>query len=180
MCGTIPLHSFLLPLPIPFQFLSKMNFIQAATNIRAVSYTNDHSVNSCAYKDLELGHIHGKVGCNSSVFGCKKTKSGDIVMIMARNKNKTYFTIGVLGERLESCSLWSDNGGENWKYNFSYSPLTPIVELTKDLHSKIIATGEKYNCNGKNFLNSRFCSIKLKPIFQEIYMHLVPAARSSL
>jgi hypothetical protein len=39
---------------------------------------------------------------------------------------------------------------------------------------KIYEFGEQHGCNANNFLNARFCSIKLKPIFQEVYRYIVP------
>lgn len=150
----------------------KMDHIIAARNIRAVSYTNKYSANGSSYKDLELGHKNSVVGCNSNVFGSKATRSGDIVLIISRDNKKIYITMGVLEKRLHNCKLWHDNGGELWLHNFSYKSLIPITEITSEIQIRINRYAEKHDCNAKNFLNSRFCSAKLRPIFIELYTYI--------
>ncbi len=156
------------------------DFLQRATTIRAITYKNAMSAEHSSYNDLILGHIHGKVGCNSKVFGSDATKEGAIVLIMAEEKRKRYFTFGVLGERLPSCSLWKDHGGQEWLYNFSYTPLLPVLEITSDMEKDVYEFAEKHQCNAKNFFHGRFCSVLLKPIFVELYQKLAPQVAVSV
>jgi hypothetical protein len=155
-----------------------MEFIQAATTIRAISYTDAFSAEHSAYNDLVLGHQYGKVGCNSKVFGSDKTQPGDLVLIMAPHNNRRFFTMGVLEERLQTCTLWKDNGGEEWEFNFSYMPLLGIHEVTEPLLIRVHEIAEEHGLKATNFFHSRFCSVKLKPIFLKVFQYLDHAAVS--
>ena len=74
--------------------------------------------------------------------------------------------IGILCEKLESCDKWKTEGGCEWPYNWTYKPITTIFmydDLTK-LEVKKIAEDNLLNPN--IVFNSRFCSVKLRPIIE--------------
>lgn len=146
--------------------LSRIETIKNCKNIRAIHYKDEYSVDHCSYKDLELGHIHGKVGCNSKIFNA--THPGDIVMIKGTKNKKDYISIGIIRTRIAECTLWQDHGGHKWTYNFTYTPITDIIEITPTFKATVIELGRTNNCNSKNFFNARFCSVKLKSIFLDL------------
>ena len=133
-------------------------------NIRCVTYSPAFSAGGCSLNDLLIGVKHGVVGCGSKVFNASKL--GDYVIINAEKNNVKYVVIGILCEKLESCDKWEREGGCAWPYNWTYKPITTIFiydDLTK-LEVKKIA--EDNLLNPKIVFNSRFCSVKLRPIIE--------------
>lgn len=149
--------------------MNPLEVIAAAKSMRAVSYTDEMSAEKCSFKDLQIGYDNCTVGCNSAIFGSSTTGPGDLIIIMAKKNKKLYMNIGVLGERLESCTLWRDQGGHEWKYNFQYKPLTQIFEVTDTIRNAVIDIAVQNSCKTTTFFNSRFCSIKLRPIVHELF-----------
>jgi hypothetical protein len=153
------------------QYKKGMNIkiVQEACRIISIVYTDEKSVKNCSYNDLELGYENCMVGCGGkSTLGASTTKKGDIVIIKANKGARKYMSIGVLDTRLENCKLWYEEGGIEWDYNYKYTPITQIFEITPSFCEKVYELGKKHNCNAKNFFNSRFCSIKLKPILLDL------------
>jgi hypothetical protein len=133
-------------------------------NIRCVTYSPAFSAGGCSLNDLLIGVKHGVVGCGSKVFNASNL--GDYVIINAEKNKVKYVVIGILCEKLESCDKWEIEGGCAWPYNWTYKPITTIFiydDLTK-LEVKKIA--EDNLLNPKIVFNSRFCSVKLRPIIE--------------
>ena len=133
-------------------------------NIRCVTYSPAFSAGGCSLNDLLIGVKHGVVGCGSKVFNASNL--GDYVIINAEKNKVKYVVIGILCEKLESCDKWEIEGGCAWPYNWTYKPITTIFiydDLTK-LEVKKIAEDNLLNPN--IVFNSRFCSVKLRPIIE--------------
>ena len=133
-------------------------------NIRCVTYSPAFSAGGCSLNDLLIGVKHGVVGCGSKVFNASNL--GDYVIINAEKNKVKYVVIGILCEKLESCDKWQIEGGCAWPYNWTYKPITTIFiydDLTK-LEVKKIAEDNLLNPN--IVFNSRFCSVKLRPIIE--------------
>lgn len=133
-------------------------------NIRCITYVPRFSAGGSSLNDLLIGVKHGVVGCGSK--NLNASKLGDYVVINAEEKKVKYVVIGILCEKLESCDKWEIEGGCMWPYNWTYKPVTQIFiydDLTK-LEVKKIA--EDNLLNPKIVFNSRFCSVKLRPIIE--------------
>ena len=133
-------------------------------NIRCVTYSPAFSAGGCSLNDLLIGVKHGVVGCGSK--NLNASNLGDYVIINATRDKVKYVVIGILCEKLESCDKWQVEGGCAWPYNWTYKPITTIFiydDLTK-LEVKKIA--EDNLLNPKIVFNSRFCSVKLRPIIE--------------
>jgi hypothetical protein len=90
------------------------------------------------------------------------------VVIGAKKDGIFYCVIVVLENRLGSCSVWSDEGGLKWPYNWTYIPLTKVFTYTEDLKSHILSFCEIKSLKYKNLFHPRFCSIKLKEAMEEL------------
>jgi hypothetical protein len=145
-----------------------LNAIKNASSISTLTYTDAHSCDGSAYRDLELGMKHTMVGCNSVRLRPGNALPGAIVKTQAKKDGIWYFTIGVLGAHAQACTLWKDHGGEVWKYNHYYEPLTGIVEVTPEMKKYIKESAERHGLPTTTFFNSRFCSAKLRPIFEDL------------
>ena len=133
-------------------------------NIRCVTYSPAFSAGGCSLNDLLIGVKHGVVGCGSK--NLNASNLGDYVIINATRDKVKYVVIGILCEKLESCDKWEIEGGCAWPYNWTYKPITTIFiydDLTK-LEVKKIAEDNLLNPN--IVFNSRFCSVKLRPIIE--------------
>lgn len=132
--------------------------------IRCVTYAPRFSAGGCSLNDLLIGVKHGVVGCGSK--NLNSSNLGDYVVINAEKNKVKYVVIGILCEKLESCDKWKTEGGCEWPYNWTYKPITTIFmydDLTK-LEVKKIAEDNLLNPN--IVFNSRFCSVKLRPIIE--------------
>ena len=132
--------------------------------IRCVTYAPRFSAGGCSLNDLLIGVKHGVVGCGSK--NLNSSNPGDYVVINAEKNKVKYVVIGILCEKLESCDKWQIEGGCAWPYNWTYKPITTIFiydDLTK-LEVKKIAEDNLLNPN--IVFNSRFCSVKLRPIIE--------------
>lgn len=130
-------------------------------NIRCITYKDNFSAKNSAYKDLMLGYEYGVVGCSSKVFGSLKTKKGDIVIINAKKDGVTHAIIGCLDTKLVECKVWSNEGGYNWDYNWTYVPLTDKFQYDTETKDEIIELCTTYSLKYRNLFNSRLCSNKL-------------------
>ena len=143
------------------------------SKVRCVTYTDKFSIQGSSIIDMEVGHQHRMVGCNSSVFGT--SKKGDIVIITSKDGNKKYAVIGVLKDKLESCDLWATRGGHYWKHNYTYLALTKIFEITPEIIEKIVELCESdpNKPNPKYLFHSRFCGIRYRGVVMELvnYLH---------
>ena len=131
-------------------------------NIRCITYKDERSAEKSAYNDLMLGCEHGVVGCNSKVFGSLKTIKGDLVIINAKKDGITHAIIGRLDTKLDECTVWSDEGGEIWTYNWTYEPLTDIFQYDTETKDEIIDFCTIHSLKYNNLFNSRLCSNKLQ------------------
>ena len=134
------------------------------TKVRCVSYADEFSISKSSLKDLEIGHEHRMVGCNSKVFGA--SKRNDFVIITATHNRKRYAIIGLLKDKLDSCDLWHRHGGHLWKYNYTYVSLTEIFEVTNQIKEKIaeFCLEEPKKPNPVQMMNSRLCGIRYKNV----------------
>ena len=115
--------------------------------------------------DLHLGHVHHVVGCGSKWMD--RAKPGDLVVICAK-KEGLYCIVVALKERLGSCSVWADEGGLKWDYNWTYTPLTPLFMYTGEMKASILSVCETHGLKYKNIFHPRFCSEKLKEAVEEL------------
>ena len=133
--------------------------------IRCISYKDKFSAGHSAWNDLHLGHVHHVVGCGSKWMD--RAAPGDLVVICAKKGGDLYCIIVALKERLGSCTVWADEGGLSWPYNWTYTPLTSLFLYTKEMKASILSmctSGLKY----KNIFHPRFCSEKLKEPIEEL------------
>lgn len=145
-----------------------LNAIKEASSISTLTYTDEHSCGGSAYSDLELGLKHTMVGCNSIRLRPGNALPGTIVKTQAKKNGIWYFTIGILGAHVQECTLWKDHGGEVWKYNHYYEPLTSIMTLNPEMKKFIEDSAGRHGLSKTTFFNSRFCSIKLRPVFEDL------------
>ena len=131
-------------------------------NIRCVTYQDKFSADFSAYKDLMLGYENRVVGCGSKVFGSLKTIKGDLVIINAKKDGVIHAIIGRLDTKLDECTVWSDEGGKIWPYNWTYEPLTDIFQYDTETKDEMKEFCEAYSLKYKNLFNSRLCSNKLQ------------------
>ena len=142
------------------------------SKVRCVTYTDKFSIQGSSMIDLEVGHQHRMVGCNSSVFGA--SKRNDIVIITAKDGKKKYAVIGVLKEKLDSCDLWLRRGGHQWKHNYTYVTLTEIFEVTSEVMEEIVrlCDSDPNKPNPKYLFHSRFCGIRYRGVVMELVNYL--------
>ena len=129
-------------------------------NIRCVTYQDKFSANFSAYKDLMLGYENRVVGCGSKVFG--SSKKDDIVIINAKKDGITHAIIVRLDTKLDECTVWSDEGGLNWPYNWTYEPITTMFQYDEETKRDMIDFCTIHSLKYNNLFHSRFCSIKLE------------------
>jgi len=128
--------------------------------IRCIAYKDEFSAGCSAWNDLHLGHVHHVVGCGSKWMD--RSVPGDIVVICAKKEGHLYCIIVSLKERLGSCTVWADEGGLKWPYNWTYTPLTPLFLYTEEMKTSIMTICESRALKYKNIFHPRFCSEKLK------------------
>jgi hypothetical protein len=140
--------------------------------VRCVSYTSEFSIRGTGLTDLQIGHEHRVVGCNSNVFG--SSNQNDLVIVTTKENNKRYVVIGVLKNKLDSCDLWAREGGHIWKYNFTYIALTKIFEVTDEIKEKIkqLCKLDPQNPDPKYLFHSRFCGSRYKNVLLELVNYL--------
>jgi hypothetical protein len=126
-----------------------------------IAYSDKYSVGKSAWNDLLLGCDHNMVGCNSRTLG-NCANRGDIIIIVANNNKKKYCIVVSLQERIENCELWFNEGGHLWKYNWTYKPITNIIEITPQLKQELQDFCGEHELKYNNLFHSRFCSNKLK------------------
>lgn len=134
--------------------------------MNCIVYKDEFSAGRNAYNDLHIGHIHYCVGCGSQWMD--RAKPGHVVVIGAKKDGMFYCVIVVLENKLGSCSVWADEGGLKWPYNWNYRPLTEVFTYTENLKSHILSFCEINSLKYKNLFHPRFCSIKLKKAMEEL------------
>jgi hypothetical protein len=136
-----------------------------AVKIVCVTYTDEFSAGGDAYNDLKIGHQAKIVACNSGHLS--NTKAGDIVMI----RSSKHITFGIIQEPIGTSDAWSSQGGESWKYNFRYLPITAILEMDTGFKQMVRdhceSNGVKHGC----MFNSRLCGYgeKYKPVLKDLF-----------
>ena len=97
-----------------------------------------------------------------------RSAAGDLVLICAKREGNMYCIIVALKERLGSCTVWADEGGLTWPYNWTYTPLTSLFMYTEEMKSSIVSLCELHGLKYKNIFHPRFCSEKLKEPIEEL------------
>jgi hypothetical protein len=131
--------------------------------VRCVSYADKFSADKSSLRDLTIGLEHRVVGCNSKTFGA--SKQGDFVIICARHQKRLYTCIGVLEERVNT-TVWADRGGQLWTYNFSFTPLTEVIEVDSSRKDQLKKVCDEHNVNHNHMFNMRFCGERYLKIIQ--------------
>ena len=145
--------------------LAAVTAVMNAVKIVCVTYTDDFSAGGNAYNDLKIGLQAKTVACNSGHLS--NTKAGDIVMIRSSN----HITFGIIQEQVGTSDAWSSHGGESWKYNFRYLPITDILEMSPAFKQMVLyhctTNGVKHGC----MFNSRLCGYgeKYKPVLKDLF-----------
>jgi hypothetical protein len=145
--------------------LAAVTAVMNAVKIVCVTYTDGFSAGGNAYNDLKIGLQAKTVACNSGHLS--NTKAGDIVMI----RSSKHITFGIIQEPVGTSDAWSSQGGEAWKYNFHYLPITAILEMDAGFKQMVRdhceANGVKHGC----MFNSRLCGYgeKYKPVLKDLF-----------
>jgi len=145
--------------------LAAVTAVMNAVKIVCVTYTDGFSAGGNAYNDLKIGLQAKTVACNSGHLA--NTTAGDIVMIRSSN----HITFGIIQEPVGTSDAWSSQGGESWKHNFSYLPITAILEINAGFKQMVRdhcdANGVKHGC----MFNSRLCGYgeKYKPVLKDLF-----------
>jgi len=131
----------------------------ADRRVICLSYTDERSANGNSYADMSLGRTHKMVGCNSDILD--RCSAGDLVIVTAQRPTGRVFHIGILKKKVDVYMLWAEHGGEVWKYNWDYDPVTPDM----DVHQTRLALIESgvARTQAYNLFNMRFCSAKCIP-----------------
>lgn len=132
-----------------------------------VTYTDDRSAGRCSIRDLQISAEQKTVGCSSVNLG--RAKPGDIVLICAAGSPDRLFMFGELTEKIESCRAWADEGGEMWKYNFRFTPLTNILSYDSSLRKRVSDACKKHGVHNQVF-NSRYAQRKHLAVVQEVFL----------
>jgi hypothetical protein len=126
-----------------------------ATKIVCVSYTDERSAGGSSMEDMTIGYEHRAVGSNMSHLA--SAAKGDFVVVTAYNASKQrVFMVGVLGDAYPTCNLWQKEGGEVWKYNFHFTPITQILVLEK-VYPVWKTICDQYRLNHHLIFNTRLC-----------------------
>lgn len=129
--------------------------VQASgTKIFCVSYTDARSAKGSSLNDMRLGITHHVVGSNCPHLAC--AKAGDIAVVTAYEENKRVVVLGMLGAALPDCTVWQDAGGERWRFNFEFKPLTGEIML-EDIKSAWTTICNEQSVNPHNMFNTRLC-----------------------
>jgi hypothetical protein len=145
--------------------LAAVTAVMNAVKIVCVTYTDDFSAGGNAYNDLKIGLQAKTVACNSGHLA--NTTAGDIVMV----RSSKHITFGIIQEPIGTSDAWSSQGGEAWKYNFHYLPITAILEMDARFKQMVRdhceANGVKHTC----MFNSRLCGYgeKYKPVLKDLF-----------
>ena len=119
--------------------------------MNCIVYKNEFSAGRDAYNDLLIGDEHQCVGCGSKWM--ERAKPGHIVLIGAKKSGIFYCVIVKLKEKLETCTVWEDEGGLKWPYNWSYKPLTEVFTYTEDLKCHLFSFCESNTLKYKNIFH---------------------------
>ena len=94
-----------------------------ARQVMCVSYTDLDSVGGNSLIDLQVGYAHKVVSSGQTRLNAAANDSLVVV------RSKTHAVVGVIGDRIPTCTLWADRGGKKFKYSRQFTPLTGIFPI---------------------------------------------------
>lgn len=117
------------------------------TSLTNIHYVNDYSAKKDSFRDFSIGMMYCVFGCNKSP--CANLQPGDRVIIQAKKSGKRRMVIGEVVERLDAedplCQVWVFDDGSMWKHNYSFLPLTSVIDYDQVWESKL-----REWCNERN------------------------------
>lgn len=123
--------------------------------ILCITYTDERSAQGSSLEDMRLGIQNNVIGTNMSHFG--SANKGDIAIVTATDeRGKRVFMIGILGDALPSCDVWAAAGGELWKHNRVFTPITDIIQM-ETIKKEWQEMCTVYAVNPHNIFNTRLC-----------------------
>lgn len=146
--------------------------IKKGVKLMCVSYTHDYSAGNNAFNDLMISFNKHILAAGSKRLD--KFKDGDYIIICGENKKskKRMCFLAKIETKLDDILMdWKDEGGKEWPYNFSITPLSGITDISPSSSSrkKMSSIFEQNNLNLNNLFNSRFCSEKLLEGLNKIF-----------
>jgi hypothetical protein len=141
--------------------------------LTCVSYVHKFSAGNNAFNDLMISFNKHILAAGSKRL--QKCKEGDYIIICAENKdlsNKRFCFLAKIDKKLdEILTDWKDEGGKEWSYNFTITPLSGITDISPSSSSrkKMNVILQQLNLNPNNLFNSRFCSEKLLEGLNKIF-----------
>lgn len=130
-----------------------------------VTYTDDNSVGNSALNDLNIGHEHRILACNSSRINVAKV--GDIVVNVAKGRKTRWIMIVRLVERADDLrNTWKHAGGTEWLYCWRVEILVPPMLVSKALTDDIAYLATEVGIRPTNILNSRLCNKVATPVLE--------------
>ena len=128
-----------------------------STEIVTVTHYADHpSIDVDSWADHELGRRHNIFGSNNP--NNQNLKPGDMSVVVAYSRVRKNWIVQLvrIEERLYICTLWEDNGGRSWKYNYRFTPLSnPFIVSKDNKNDEFIRLCKKYDLEWHACLNSR-------------------------
>jgi hypothetical protein len=126
----------------------------ANRKVICLSYKDERSAIGKSSEDMALGRTQKMVGCNSAELD--KCSPGDIVIITAQApRGGRMFHVGILKKKSDECLTWMDHGGEIWKHNWEYDPVTATMDV-KECVTALKEAGVPAS-DASNLFNMRFC-----------------------
>jgi hypothetical protein len=149
--------------------------LKKGIKLMCVSYVHKFSARNNAFNDLMISF-------NKHIFAAgskrlKHFKEGDYIIICGENKdfsNRRLCFLAKINNKLDEILMdWKNEGGKEWTYNFTITPLTGITDIStsSSLRKKISNIFQQLNLNSNNLFNSRFCSEKLLEGLNKIFSH---------
>lgn len=142
--------------------------------VMCISYKNSRSAVGDSVADMSIGRTQKRVGCSSVTL--KNASPNDIVIINAETKAGRLFHIGVLTKRSDDFTTWLDHGGEIWKYNWEYDPITQDMPVRQCIDMLVEMGLTKTAAN--NLFNARLC--KQTGLYQSYLAKLIREGRIPL
>lgn len=138
------------------------------TKFACITYKDKHSAERSALNDLNISY-------NNNIFAAglkrlKGFKEGDYVMICADDRRKKFGFLAQIVEKLDTIlTVWADQGGDIWEFNFAIQSISPIMDLSSQstIRTQMKEIGTHLGLNSNNMFNMRFCSEKLLPLLQK-------------
>ena len=137
------------------------------TTLINIHYTDDHSVNHDAFRDFAITLKFNIFGCNKRP--CAHLQPGDRIIIHAKRESHRRLIIGEVIDRLQDddilCNAWSFLGGSDWAYNYSFKPLSEVIEYDEQWADRLRGWCDARNLR-LNVLMSR-CNNDYLPVVDE-------------